>query len=145
MKRKKEEIIEELKRIQPLLRNCSARLDLVLRAGELVTALRIQHGLPDGEVVRILGGQQLAPTAALKGKAEVPQGALSLSEIMHKYGISDRTLRRWRNAGLPATRIRQAVVIDEATLRIWIAQHAGTSERVFPDHAIPTIFPQERG
>lgn len=55
-----------------------------------------------------------------RGKQPRPQGTLSILETMSKYGIINRTLTKWRKAGLPSARIGTLIVIKERDLKRWL-------------------------
>ena len=112
----KEQTIEELKRIQPMLRDCRINLGLVLRACMLVKKLRKQYEVSESEVIQILGGRR----ERTKGKVKRLNGRLCLSDIIVKYLISGATLRIWLRAGLPCERVHHTVIVEEVALQDWI-------------------------
>jgi len=75
----KDQLIDELKQLQLMLKRRRNNWDLAMRAGALVFDLRYQHGVSNSEMLRILSENR---SGSLPLQMKRPQGTLSVSEIV---------------------------------------------------------------
>lgn len=55
-----------------------------------------------------------------KGKVKRPKGALSIGDVIQKYGVDARTLSDWRDQGMPFRMIGSMIVFKEHDIEDWV-------------------------
>ena len=55
---------------------------------------------------------------------EVEPRFLSKTAIAERYGVSERTIRTWREKGCPGVRVGREVMYEVAAVDRWIESHA---------------------
>lgn len=84
--------------------------------------------------LRRLIRQEVETLAAPDGRTSAahhpdPHDYLSQGELLSTYGISKATAQRWRDAGLPHSKIGALLFYRRADVRAWIERHRVAADR----------------
>jgi hypothetical protein len=82
-----------------------------------VTALRID--LPAEALEAIVA----AATERVRDEAGSRRRFVSKGVLAEHYGVSERTIRTWREKGLPGCRVGREVMYEVAAVDRWIESH----------------------